>query len=247
MSTHWYYMLVNLGCFIIPFLFSFHPKLHFHKEWKAFFSATLVMMAVFLPWDIFFTAQSIWGFNSKYTCGLFVLGLPIEEWLFFFCIPYACVFTYHCFGILMRKEPDRKFWNRIAWLLIIACFTIAIVYHDRWYTCASHALCGLLLFYHVFWHNSHYLPRFLFMYTAILIPFILSNGVLTGIDFWNYPLFNKDVNAISEMIVWYDNAHTLGIRIFSVPVDDVSYGLTMLLLVVTVFERCKKPTKPALQ
>jgi lycopene cyclase domain-containing protein len=247
MSTHWYYMLVNLGCLIVPFLFSFHPKLQFHKQWKAFLQGTLAMMALFIPWDIFFTAQGIWGFNSKYTCGLFLFGLPIEEWLFFICIPYACVFTYHCFGILMRKEPDSKLWNGIAWLLIIACFTIAIVYHHHWYTCASHALCGLLLFYHVFWRHSPYLPRFLFMYTIILIPFILSNGVLTGIDFWNYSFINKDVHAIREMIVWYDNSHNLGIRIFSVPVDDISYGLTMLLLVVTVFERYKNTTKPALQ
>jgi len=36
--------------------------------------------------------------------------------------------------------------------------------------------------------------------------------------------------------VWYDNAENLGIRLFTIPIDDISYGFFMLLLVTSVYE-----------
>lgn len=243
-STHWYYLLVNLGCLLVPFIFSFHPKLKFYQQWKAFAIGVLIMMAIFIPWDIFFTANGIWGFNDKYTCGVFIQGLPIEEWLFFICIPYASVFTYHCFSILLKETPAQSFLNYLAWIIAVVNIVIAIVYYDRWYTFIAHLLCSLLLFYHLFICKSKFLPMFMFMYMIILIPFILSNGVLTGVDFWTYAFINFDVENIREKIVWYNNEHNLRLRIFSVPIDDIAYGMSMLLLTTTVFERFKTATKP---
>lgn len=243
-STHWYYLLVNLGCLIVPFIFSFHPKLKFYKQWKAFAIGVIVMMAIFIPWDIFFTAKGIWGFNEKYTCGIFFQGLPIEEWLFFICIPYACVYTYHCFSILLKTIPASKFFHYLAWFAAVVNLIIAIVYHERWYTFSAHLLCSALLFYHLLIKKSKFLSLFMFMYVIILVPFILSNGVLTGIDFWQYPIINFDVENIHEKIVWYNNEHNLRLRTFSVPIDDIAYGLAMLLLTITVYERFKTTTKP---
>ena len=75
------------------------------------------------------------------------------------------------------------------------------------------------------------------VFLIIFVPFIISNGILTGIDFWNYEFINTNPEAIKEKIVWYNNSHNLGLRLFTMPVDDIAYGLTMLLLTVTVFEK----------
>ena len=48
----------------IPFLFSFHPKLKFYKKWKSLFIAIALTMLIFIPWDIIFTKNGIWGFND---------------------------------------------------------------------------------------------------------------------------------------------------------------------------------------
>lgn len=73
-------------------------------------------------------------------------------------------------------------------------------------------------------------------FLLLLIPFIGSNGILTGITFWEYPFINSDAASITEKIVWYNADHNLPYRIFTMPVDDLSYGMTMLLFAVTIFE-----------
>ena len=37
-------------------------------------------------------------------------------------------------------------------------------------------------------------------------------------------------------MVWYNDAQNLGIRIATIPVEDVFYGLLMILVVLTVYE-----------
>ena len=49
------------------------------------------------------------------------------------------------------------------------------------------------------------------------------NGILTG-------------TGLEREVVWYDNAENLGLRILTIPVEDVFYGMLMVGLVVSVYE-----------
>lgn len=235
-DSHYYYLLVDLGCFVVPFIFSFHPRLRFYLRWKAFVTGALLMAALFIPWDIFFTARGIWGFNDAYIIGVKWFGLPLEEWLFFICIPYACLFTYHCFKLLIKKPMHEHWGKRIGWAVSILWLAIAIWHSDRWYTLAAHGLCALFLMIHLVLLKSQYMHWFFMMYVVILVPFLSSNGILTGLDFWNYPFFNTNPDAIAEKIVWYNNNHNLQFRLFSMPADDLAYGMLMLLMSVSGYE-----------
>ena len=245
-DEHWYYLLINLACISIPFLFSFHPKIQFYRHWKAFLIGELVMMLIFIPWDMLFTSISIWGFRDRFLSGIFLGNLPVEEWMFFFCIPYACLYTYHCISVFTEGKRIPVFFEVLPWIFVVLCAGTAILYHQRLYTLVTHTFCAAFLLYHLLILKKPYLKVFMLTFCILLFPFIISNGMLTGIIFWDYPLINMFPDQVAEQIVWYNNNHNLGVRLFSMPVDDLSYGLTMLLLVATVYEAVKSEKKPGI-
>ena len=215
------YLWLNLGSFIVPFLFSFHPRLQFYKKWKGFLIGTLVMMAVFIPWDILFTNNGFWGFNDAYITGYKFLNLPIEEWLFFFCIPYACIFTHYA---LLELNPKFRFSEKVVnstYVLLISALIVTLWYnYDKWYPLInfSYALVVLGLVFNLY---KPLLRPFFATYLIILIPFFIVNGILTG-------------TGIDDQVVWYNNSENLGIRLLTIPIDDIIYNLGMLLTVLVI-------------
>lgn len=220
------YFLLNIGSFIIPFLFSFHPKLQFYKLWKYFFPATLIMMVFFVSWDIIFTHYGFWGFNEKYLSGIHLGNLPLEEWLFFICIPYACIFTVYSFKNLLPKFAFSEKTTTIIYASLQTILIATFLYnYERWYTAINFGYAILLLAW-VFNNNRKALNVFLPVFAILLIPFFIVNGFLTG-------------SWIHEQVVWYNDAENLGIRIGTVPIEDSIYALTMLLTVFVLMEKFK--------
>ena len=221
------YLLLNIGSLIFPFLFSFHPKLKFYKLWIYFFPATFIMMAIFISWDIIFTDTGIWGFNETYLSGIYWANLPIEEWLFFICIPYACIFTIYCFKKLLPKFSLSDKTTSIVYFSLQTILIATLLYnYDRWYTAINFAYAIILLAL-VFNYKKEALNTFFPVFLILLLPFFIVNGYLTG-------------SWIHEQVVWYNNAETLGIRIGTVPIEDSIYALTMLLTVFVLMEKFKE-------
>jgi len=239
MSTHYYYLAIDAGCLLFPFIFSFDKRTEFYKSWRALFVGIALMMIVFIPWDIAFTKAQIWGFNPNYISGTGLLGLPIEEWLFFFCVPYAGLFSYVSVGYYFPRDPLQKASSGISWTIMALCLGLLVLYHDHAYTALTALLLLLLLAVLKLTKQTGFLGRFFLTYLFVMLPFMVTNGLLTGLAFWRYPLFNSAPESVLDMIVWYDNAENLGVRIFSVPVDDFLYAMLMLLMVTLGFEWVK--------
>ena len=210
------YLLLNIGSISIPFLFSFHPKLKFYKYWKALFLSLLITMFIYIPWDVIFTKHGIWGFNNAYFLNQSILGLPIEEWLFFICIPYACVFTHYA---LLYYFPNAKLAKKTTYLIsAILCLTLLITIllnTNRWYTLINF-LYAIILIPIVYKTNPELLQKFFLTFLVMLIPFFLVNGILTG-------------SFITDEVVWYNNSENLSIRLFTIPIEDTIYAFTLIL------------------
>lgn len=218
------YLAIDLGALLVPFLFSFHPRLRFHKEWYRLWPALLAVAAVFIVWDAVFTRMGVWGFNPRYITGIGLFGLPLEEVLFFICIPYACLFTYHCFGI-WRPDP---WWprsvSRIGALLGFGLLITGLWHVARWYTVITLTAMGVFLLWTAMIANPRWLGRLLVSYLILLIPFAVVNGLLTG-------------SWLEQPVVLYNDAENLGIRLCTIPVEDVFYGLLLIALIVALYER----------
>jgi lycopene cyclase domain-containing protein len=222
MST---YLLINILSITVPLLFSFDPRLLFHRKWYAVLPAILGTGTVFILWDVVFTRWGVWGFNPAHLVGVYFLGLPIEEWLFFFCIPYACLFTYVSLNTLIERDLFAPYARQISWALVAVLGILAIANIERTYTSVTFAATASFLLLHLLLFKSNYLGRFYLAYLVIfMFPFLIVNGILTG-------------SFLTEPVVWYDNQENLALRIFTIPIEDFVYGLLLFLLNVTIYEK----------
>lgn len=217
------YLLINLGTISIPLIASFYRPFPFIKHWKAFLAGCLPVAIAFILWDVAFTKMGIWGFNEAYLSGLYLANLPLEEVLFFFCIPFACTFTFFSLGYFFSFDKGLKTARIISLILAGLCILVGLFHLDKWYTTTAFfsAAIFLLIQYLFKWKG---LVKFLITFGLILIPFYVVNGLLTG---W----------MIEEQVVWYNDAHNLGIRIITIPLDDHFYSLCLQGFVVFLFDR----------
>ncbi|MCB0516833.1 MAG: lycopene cyclase domain-containing protein [Chitinophagales bacterium] len=219
------YASLLLLTLLVPLARSFEPRIHFVSYWKILFKAIAPIALFFIVWDVFFTAKHIWGFNETYVLGFNFYGLPLEEIAFFWVVPFACVFIYEVLNYFVKKDLLQKFAPAITIMLLIVSGVIAFRYATKLYTFLSFAISFFLLCLQILWIKPAYLGRFYLAFMVILVPFLAINGVLTALP-----------------VVWYNPAAIIGVKIGTIPFEDVFYCLDLLLPIVNLYEYQKKKT-----
>ncbi len=186
----------------------------------------LIPAVIYIVWDVFFTAINVWGFNEiYYVQQLKIYNLPLEEVLFFFVVPYCCMFIYECikkyFPKIQNQQWGKLVLNFIAYPLLI----IAAISYQKYYT--TFTFVGLALFIYGLTHAKKIVANFnaslfLISYTVCLIPFLIVNGFLTAIP-----------------VVKYNHYQNLNIRIHTIPVEDIFYGMLLIMMNVVIYEKLK--------
>jgi len=216
------YLSLDLIVFIVPFVLSFHKKAP-SFNWKYVGAAIVITSLLFLAWDEVFTREKIWGFNEKYLTGIFLGSLPVEEILFFVCIPYASIFTYFLLNQTIEKDLLFPHQELISSVLIILLLIAGIYNVDKWYTGITFITLALCLAYQMLKLKPRYMGRFYFTFGVLFIPFFIVDSILTG-------------SFIEDSVVWYDDKHTLGMRIGTIPLEDFFYALLLLLINIAIIE-----------
>ncbi len=218
------YLLIDLACISIPLIASFYHKRAFYKMWKYFIPANILVAVFFLVWDVLFTKQGIWGFNGDYLIGFDIVNLPIEEVLFFICIPYACTFTYYALQYLIPVSPFDKYQNPLKWLFLVIATGMMIAGFGRDYTFCTGVFTFALMASSIIFRLNF---KHIFLAYFAIIPFFLaSNGLLTG-------------SLLEEPIVWYNNDENLSFRVGTIPIEDFIYGFLLIalnILLMNAFE-----------
>ncbi len=215
------YLLLNIFTISVPLLRSFEPRIDYMRKWPSLAIAIAITGAFFIIWDILFTKWGIWHFNQDYVIGQYFQGLPLEEWLFFLTVPFACVFIYEVLKYFVKKNPLKPISNYISWLLIAILSITAIAFSDRLYTTVTFSLSAILLLIHQLALKKDYLADFYLAFLVAMIPFGIVNGILT-----------------SWPVVLYNDAENLGIRLGTIPLEDTIYCLLLLLMNITIYEYC---------
>lgn len=218
------YIWINIGTLFFPFILSFDKKVAFYKYWRYLIPSLLITGTIFLIWDQWFTSINVWGFNRMYISGYFVGDIPVEEVLFFFTVPYACVFIYECLIAYIKKsETFESLYRWFTFLFFGISVSLLYWFNNQLYTAITCLVLCFILATHLIVIKRRYLSWFYFAYTISIIPMLIVNGILTA-----------------KPVVVYNNNENMDLRLFSIPLEDFLYNMTMLLICIGLYEWFKR-------
>jgi lycopene cyclase domain-containing protein len=221
------YTYILLASFSFPVLLSFDRKLQFYRMWPAIFPSLVITGLFFITGDIIFAGEGVWGFNPRYHSGIVIAFLPLEEWLFFIVIPYCCLFIHYVYRLYSGDYSlTDKVVRRISAILIILLTVVIALYHDRVYSVTYFGL-ALAATVVALLTRSKVPATYYISFLIMLIPFFIVNAVLTG-------------TFIDEEVVWYNADEIIGLRLMTVPVEDISYAYSLILINLLLTERFLK-------
>jgi len=205
------YLWIDLAILAAPLALSFDRKVHYVRWWPAVLLSALIIAAVYIPWDMLKTAYGVWGFNPRYAGRFRLLGLPAGELLFFFVVPFSCLFIYEVVRAYFREAEVRV--PRWVWLgAAAACLAAALAFRQQAYTFT------VMLSVAVFLTLAALLApallasrRFWLAMILTYVPFLLSNGLLTALP-----------------VVTYNDAENWGVRVYTIPLEDFFYSFSLL-------------------
>jgi lycopene cyclase domain-containing protein len=212
------YLLINIFVIVIPLCFSFERKVRFYRKLPSVIASIIVVGILYIVWDIIATARGDWAFNAEYVLPLRIFGLPIEEILFFITVPYACLFTYE----VIRSRINERVYHLPDLMMIILpvpFLIVALTNTGQPYTQTVFLFIAAFFILSSWLYPNLLKSRSYLIYILItFVPFIIVNGILTSVP-----------------IVMYGPDAFSGIRIFTIPLEDFFYSLSMLSFHVLVF------------
>lgn len=225
MSSHYTYFLILAASIAGPLALSFDKKVAFFKKWNYVFPAMIIPALLYIAWDIYFTARGVWSFNTNYVTGLKVVNLPVEEVLFFFVVPYCCIFIYECIRSYFPNLKNRRWADIVLHVLAITLLVTGIVFYKKFYTSWTFILTAVfigILYLKKSYFKNFDATAFVISFSIVLIPFLVVNGFLTAIP-----------------VVLYNPAENLGIRIYTIPFEDTFYGMLLVMMDIAIYEKLK--------
>ncbi|HKI44624.1 MAG TPA: lycopene cyclase domain-containing protein [Balneolales bacterium] len=215
------YLWLNILVIIIPFLGSFEKRVRYHQKWQHVFKAIFLTLIPFIIWDSLFAHFGIWHFNPNYVSSFSVFGLPIDEWLFFITVPYSCLYIYEWVKYF-RRGRAQIYGVADRFLLIILCgatLLTAFFFYSKSYTLVVFGSVAYFLIF-VIANKPVFIRNFWIAFIISMVPFLIVNGYLTA-----------------KPVVMYNSHEFIGLRLFTIPLEDVFYSFLLLLMNTFFYEQ----------
>jgi len=218
------YFLFDVAVLAGPAVLAWIPGPTRWREQRLALVALLLGGAPWVAWDLL-VAGHHWDFNPLYVTGSEFLGLPLEEWGFFLAVPFACLFSWERLAWGPLGTTDAR-WAPVVWagasfaLLAPLAWALGAPAYTALALGSVSAPFGLdLLAGGRVFHN----PR-AWAWLALVAAFTVAfNNVLTGLP-----------------IVTYEPSAQLGLRLFTMPIEDLGFGLGHLGVVLVLYEGLRR-------
>ena len=117
----------------------------------------------------------------------------------------------------------------MSYLFVLILIILSFYNYYKWYSFINFTLAAILITT-VINKSIELLRHFYLTFLVMLIPFFIVNGILTG-------------SFIENEVVWYNNLENLNIRIFTIPIEDIVYAFTLILLILFIMNLLGTNTK----
>lgn len=211
------YLFIDLFITVVFFVFSFHPGIRFNRFFSSFFKASLLVMIPFLIWDIWFQSLQVWWFNERYLMGIKLFSLPVEEVLFFVCMPFSWIFVYFCLEKFIRIGVGARMEQFLIYTLVATFFIWGMVEYEHIYSCFTFLTASLTLLFLNYSQTEQFIGKATLVYLLILL------GV--------FPIYGAVMAILgsTEPILLYNPEHYLQIKFGMVWIEELVYWYELFL------------------
>lgn len=104
------YLLLMAACLAITLPLEFVLRARVYRRWRRLLLALTPVVVLFVIWDVVGIYRDHWHYSERFTTGIMLGVMPLEELVFFIVIPICGLLTYEavgfCLSLLKRKDAD---------------------------------------------------------------------------------------------------------------------------------------------
>lgn len=218
-QNYWYILILFTLAGLTMFLFV-KKSIVFIMEFKYMLPAIIFTSAIFIMMNKRFIESDIISFNNNYLIGKTILKLPIEEWLFLLVISFFSFSVYLLVSERFANFEKPDLFYAISLVLLLVIGFVAWTSREKLIPFFGFFLLAIYFAYTLFRNRfkTHF-GKFYITYLIVALPFLIVKAILNTLP-----------------VLLYNNEHTLGIRLFSMPVEEFGYLFLLMLINVTIFE-----------
>ena len=218
-QNYWYLLILLALAGITLFLF-IKKSIVFIMELKYMLPAIIFSGAVFIMLNIRFLESGIISFNANYLIGKNIFNLPVEEWLFLLILS---LFSFSVYVLIAERFGNFDKPNLFMGISVVLLLGFGF---EAWFS--RQKLVPFFIFFLLVIYFGYtlfrkrfkvHLTKFYISYFFVAIPFFLINAFSNTLP-----------------VILYNNEHTLGIRLFNMPVEQFGYLFLLMLINITIFE-----------
>jgi lycopene cyclase domain-containing protein len=100
------YLVLMAACVVVTLPLELVLKAGVYRRPRRWLAALVPVFVVFNLWDWVAIRRGHWTYSPRYTTGINLLGLPLEELVFFLVVPTCALLTYQAVTRLL--PPPRR-------------------------------------------------------------------------------------------------------------------------------------------
>lgn len=102
------YLVVLALCLVVTAPLELFLGVRVYRQARRLLLTLACTGAVFVAWDLIGARLGHWGYNPDAIVGLYLLGLPLEEYLFFLVVPLCGVMAFEAVCVSLQGRAGRR-------------------------------------------------------------------------------------------------------------------------------------------